>query len=393
MANEQENPLGKLATPMRIAVALAAAGHGNNEIGFRLGLSAQSVRTARLWGRAVASAHCPERPYQRNVHRRYDCSSDEGHQGQGSPDGCKKRRVVERDPSEWIDIPNASPALISKTQFAQVQAILNDPARKRRGMRSQVYKLSGRIRCGECQSPVTGQTLEKGRYVYYRCRDSYNPHSATECDAKYIPRDSLETAVFDALVAVLTDSSRLDDEIRCALAADGPPEDTSRVERELKAIKEKQRRLVDAYLNPDLPQDALAEQAKRLSQRKLTLETQLSKLQATNVALDVEAWLNATPAIAEHVRNWVAQAQDNDLDLLLQALDVRVTATRERAVIDMTVLLARLVQMLNLVTTARTSASPHGHTPAPQSRSHRSGGTLPAMTARSSRGLLSPGGR
>lgn len=85
----------------------------------------------------------------------------------------KKRRVVkERDQSEWIEVPDATPGIVPSELFTRVQGLLNAPERKLRGRPSQEYVLSSRTRCAKCGSPVVGQTLQKGRYSYYRCRNT-----------------------------------------------------------------------------------------------------------------------------------------------------------------------------------------------------------------------------
>lgn len=59
--------------------------------------------------------------------------------------GKKRRRVVERDPSEWIEITDATPPLVSRQQFDEVQAILQDPERRLRGRPSQDFRLRGHL--------------------------------------------------------------------------------------------------------------------------------------------------------------------------------------------------------------------------------------------------------
>ena len=62
--------------------------------------------------------------------------------------GKKKRRVVDLPQKDWIDVPGATPAIISQATFDRAQSILNDPSRRllgdNRGRRSASEPCGGR---------------------------------------------------------------------------------------------------------------------------------------------------------------------------------------------------------------------------------------------------------
>ena len=62
-------------------------------------------------------------------------------------DGKKHRRVVTQPESNWIEIPVATPAIISPEVFIDVLEILADPNRRLRGQPTRHYKLRCRLRC------------------------------------------------------------------------------------------------------------------------------------------------------------------------------------------------------------------------------------------------------
>ena len=99
-------------------------------------------------------------------------------------DGKKQRRVVTQPESAWIDIPGATPAIVSMEIFDDAQNILNDPNRRLKGRPNRHYKLRGRLRCLACGTPMVGQSLAEGRYAYYRCRRSYAGNFEATCDSK-----------------------------------------------------------------------------------------------------------------------------------------------------------------------------------------------------------------
>ena len=162
--------------------------------------------------------------------------------------------------------------------------------------------------------------------------------------------------MLSAHIAVLTDPERLAHEATRVFGGVEPAKDTSEMERAITVIEDKQRRLMQAMLDTDLPQNLLRSQATQLSGEKRRLETELAGARIERPAMDVAAIRSAIPEMADYVRSWVEQARDEDLALLLRVLDVRVTASKERAVIEATALLSRLVQILNLATIERTSA-------------------------------------
>ncbi len=102
-----------------------------------------------------------------------------------------------------------------------------------------------------------------------------------------------------------------------------------------------------------LDKDGLAKRTTMLDARQRALEGQQLALARGHDGIDVERVASEMPGVLDAIRAWVAEAEGDDLDLLLRALDVEVTVTRE------SVEVAGVVPMgqPEFVTTARTSAS------------------------------------
>jgi len=62
------------------------------------------------------------------------------------------------------------------------------------------------------------------------------------------------------------------------------------------------------------------------------------------------------PATAAKLGEWVRRAEGEDLELVLRALDIRVKACRDRAVIEASIPVSQSLQNLDLVTIEQTSA-------------------------------------
>lgn len=119
--------------------------------------------------------------------------------------GKKRRRVVYREPADWIEVVGATPLVITPELFARTQTILHDPHRRLDRRPSLEYRLRGRLRCMVCGTPMVGHALSKGRYRYYRCRRTYSGYTQGGCDSRYVPVDLLERTVLEELTRLLSD--------------------------------------------------------------------------------------------------------------------------------------------------------------------------------------------
>lgn len=269
--------------------------------------------------------------------------------------GKKRRKVAERDPSAWIEVPDATPMIVSPELFARAQAILASPERRHRGRPSQTYRLRGRARCIKCDTPMTGQALGGGRWVYYRCRNSFASNAVVKCDARYIRKDDLEESVLTQLITVLTDPERLAEEARRFFGEDGQHSVLEDLTQAIRRVEEKQKRLAHMFVEGTMPEEILHTEAEQLRTQREELERKALNARR-GASPSHETVVAQLPLIAEHIRLWAQTAEGEDFDLLLRALDVHVFASRERAVIEASVPILDSVQKQNLVTTGRTSA-------------------------------------
>lgn len=268
----------------------------------------------------------------------------------------KKRRVVkERDQSEWIEVPDATPGIVPSELFTRVQRLLSAPERKLRGRPSQEYVLSSRTRCMKCGSPVVGQTLQKGRYSYYRCRDTYTSNAEVKCDSAYIRKEVIERSIREALVTVLTDPDRLSEAAREHFSEDTDQASAVDDARALRRLDEKRTRLLDLYVDGHLPREIYEARNAQL-QEELRMIAERTSQGAKARHINPATLPGQLSAIAEHVRKWAENATSEDFVLLAQVLDLRILASPERARATINVPVSESVQNMNLVTIARTWA-------------------------------------
>ena len=243
------------------------------------------------------------------------------------------RRVVERDPSDWIEIDGATPAIITSYQFVSVQAILGDPARRSRSVPSHEYALRGRIRCAECGSAMVGHAVNRARYHYYRCSNGSSGPGETLCRSRYVRVERIEDSVRSALADLLASPERLLDEAR-RLAS---PDQVANVEaaslvRELDEVIARQRRLAQLFTRGELPEDILAEQSKALAERRSVLEAKsraADARSARSARFDASRIERDLPRALGTIRGLIESAGPDKFGLLLRAVDVEVSASSE----------------------------------------------------------------
>ena len=240
---------------------------------------------------------------------------------------------MERPEEERIEIPGATPAIIGDELWARVQRILEDPERtSRRSPQKRHYPLRGRLRCGLCDSAMVGQTLtSKGKgYPYYRCRHAYTKDLPRRCAARYIPAAGLEDQVWAELCKVLTAPEVVLREMQRSRGADADTDECDRLTFEVASLGEANEHI---------------------------------------------RWTCA--AIAERL----ASGRQEEFELVLEAIQLSVAATREKVTVEGVVPLEpRKSAQERFLTTARTSASPRA-----RSRLPRPGGRRPGLRGLSSR--------
>jgi len=204
---------------------------------------------------------------------------------------------------------------------------------------------------------MTGQALGRGRRCYYRCRKSYSSGLGRTCTERYVPRDLLEHAVFEELVAVMTDPERLREEVERSFGSGQKELPQRNLKLELARVDDQQKRLARLFVTGEFPDELLQAEATRLhaDRQRLAREFEAGR-RDTAASPSADDILHLLPAVVERVASWDRTAEGEDLDLLLRALDVHVRANRERAVIEASVPLTESLQNPNLVTTVRTSA-------------------------------------
>ena len=249
------------------------------------------------------------------------------------------------------------PQIVSPESYARAQARFEDPERRNARAPSRTYPLRGRLRCKQYGAGMVGQSVQRGRYFYYRCNRLYLSNAEKRCSGRQVPKDALETAVLGAIEGVLANPELavgMAEQLREGMDNAAP---LAELARELSHVDDSQDRLVDLYTDGEITKDIYQQKRDRLAKRKAALEREQAQLRSEcEPGLDPEMLREHLPEVLAFVREWVAKAEGDDLELLLQALNVRISASREEADVRVEVPMMEALEGADSLTTARTWA-------------------------------------
>ena len=198
-------------------------------------------------------------------------------------------------------LPDFAPALVDQATFDR--AVQRRAPRRRApaaGRSPMTYLLQGKLYCGLCGEPMTG---ECGRsktgvyYYYYKCAG--RKHKKNDCAKKAEKKDFLEWYVCEQAVQYILDAERLPVIARAVAAVYADDTDERRaaeLQRTADRLDRELEKLVDSLI--DLPTSArprIAERMGLLEAQKADAEADLAKLRMQQrirvTEKEVAAWL------------------------------------------------------------------------------------------------------
>jgi len=235
--------------------------------------------------------------------------------------GRSRRRVVERNAEEWIDVPEATPPIIDGDLFERVQTRLDDPERRRRAQRTHTYGLSGHVKCRVCESAMVGQTQQL-RYRYYRCRRAFAGPRVDRCATRYVRADRLEQSVLSAVAERLSKPDLVLQEIARGMDWHEVPVEGER--RRLTVLVGQRDRVLRLYQLGEVDETYLERELGAIKNQQAAIERRLLAA-PPQLQMPTADELEETCAA---IGLWVAGAGD-DMSLLANALRLEVKATTE----------------------------------------------------------------
>ena len=242
--------------------------------------------------------------------------------------GKRRRTVVLRDESEWIEVPDATPPVISENLFNAVQTRLLDPERRRRAQRKNDYALGGSVRCSHCQSAMVGQTT-MGKYRYYRCRRAHAGPRHDRCRARYVRAGDLERAVGRELTTVLASPEVVLAELEQVSSSDLRNDDLTAARQLLTSLDSQRQRVLKLFQMGEIDDAYLQKELEVLRVRRSPAEATIARLNGAGSAsctpADPEEFAATCGVLRERVVEGIEAGRLKDV---AEAMQISVTIAR-----------------------------------------------------------------
>ena len=224
----------------------------------------------------------------------------------------RRRKQFTRPQADWVDVPGATPAIISQELFDAAQKQLQVNRTRTMPQTKHEYLLRGQVRCRQCGRAYVGSisTRNGERHVhrFYRCTGKLKMSALLErCHNKGWNAEKLESMVWSELERYLSDRDlmvrELERQRQDAGQAGVYEAELGRVERQLKVAESEQHRLLQWALK-GFPESQVEAENRRLNKAKETLKAQKTELEA-----QVKASRNAAVNMP-HLESFIKDMQD-----------------------------------------------------------------------------------
>ncbi|MBI4286633.1 MAG: recombinase family protein, partial [Chloroflexi bacterium] len=232
-----------------------------------------------------------------------------------------------RPEADWIEIPGATPAIISQELFDAAQNQLRINKEKSPRNRKRQYLLGGHLKCRQCgHSYVSAAKVHKSYAAqrYYRCKGTLRQYVPVDrCHNKSWSAKKLEAMVWAELERYLSQPELIIGQLEAQRQDAGQlgifEAELGRVERQLKAVDREQHQLLQWALK-DFPADQVEAENRRLNKAKETLTAEKAGLEAKiKASQDAVISLPQLESFIEAMRSGMAGL---DFEAKRQALDI-----------------------------------------------------------------------
>lgn len=248
--------------------------------------------------------------------------------------GGRKRRIEPKDRSEWVEIEDATPAIVSREEFQEAQFRLENTPRRRTGKPTQRYLLTGHIVCGYCGTPMSGSILSGNSRRYYYCRQTrLKADDPQRCQGRYVRADDIEESVMRELSKVLERPDVVLAELLKRQDGGSPQLEIQirEIENELKACEDQEKRLIRLYRFGEIDDDFIVRETRVIKEREERMRHEVVELK--NRLENLSRLTELAPKVQEvckRVREAVAAFGYDEQLLVLNAFSIKVVATTDK---------------------------------------------------------------
>lgn len=248
-----------------------------------------------------------------------------------------KTRSVARPKEAWIEIPDASPPIVSPDLFEEANCALNRPG-GRPGRAIIPYLLTGHIRCGYCDDFMFGQVLNK-KYRYYKCSGSRaTPTREAHCNSKYMRAEPIDNAVWDYVKeiisepeVVLADIQKQQEYSQQQIAGNSIKQRRLDINKQLAALNRREARAIELFTIEQVNKDIVLDRLNEIRREQKAVEEERVQLDALDERLKSlsDTAVNLSD-LCKRMSKRLDSCSFEEKRLALKALDIRVTVTQEK---------------------------------------------------------------
>jgi site-specific DNA recombinase len=252
-------------------------------------------------------------------------------------------KVIKTKPDDWLVVPDAVPAIISRADWEKAQSMVKKRSRARGGAghRNRRWLLTGVLKCGDCGHKFWGEARHKGRIkgrapvvTNYYCCSGRRAHGKEVCPTPSTLRaEKIESWLLDKLQALIaTDEVLVDEQIDrlAAMVGEQPSRtgDAERIRREIKEVQD----LVTALTTSIDPANLalLNDRLTQLRKRKERLEEELKSTERADMHQDVGALRAWARRLLTGLRDAMAGKRDDSIRNVMSAYIDRITVWPSR---------------------------------------------------------------
>lgn len=249
----------------------------------------------------------------------------------------KRHILVPRPREEWVEIKDATPAIIDPELFHRVQERLARPFRVT-GKVGVKYLLQGFVKCS-CGAAICGTKMSGGHstrnFQYYCCLNTRpRPAHPRSCNSRHIRMQELDDAIWSRVRAMVEDPDTVLSELR---RRQGTPvaitEEIAKLERMKRTLDDQRQRVIKLYRFGEVGDDYVEKELKQINRLSLETDSTIDSLKArAAAAMDFEPIASRVKAYCESIS---AQLDSFGFDAkreVMAALQVKVTVDLERSV-------------------------------------------------------------
>jgi len=245
-----------------------------------------------------------------------------------------KSKTVEQPRSSWIVIPDACPPIVSPEMWTAAQLGLEAAKPVRR--QSARYLLTGYAVCGECNAPMHGQSMQRGRYHYYHCgRQARTATNPEPCPSRSHRAEPLDARVWEFVSQVLTDPGIVLREIQKRESEVIPvlEEERAALDTKLQETREREQRMVRLYEVGQIDEGMIARRVAQLRTERTTVQTEIADLERQ--IADATRLRKMQPHLEEVIAGVAGKLEEADYEhkrLAFEALQLKVKVSADGSI-------------------------------------------------------------